>query len=69
MNIVVSDLAHLIEVWSRVMAYKGEGLMDEIWRGVEVAISRVEEVLAVVMEMTGGVESIMDVMGRKQVVI
>lgn len=34
-----------------------------------MAISRVEEVLAVVMGMTGGVETIMDVMGRKQVVI
>lgn len=30
MNIVVSDLAHLTGVWGRVVAYKGEGLMDEM---------------------------------------
>lgn len=30
MNIVVSDLAHLIGVWDRVVAYKGEGHMGEM---------------------------------------
>lgn len=65
MNIVVSDLAHLIEVWDRVVAYKGEGLMDKMWRGMEEAISGVEEVLAVV-GMPGGAGSVMGVSGGKQ---
>lgn len=36
-------------VWGRVVAYNGEGIMDKIWRGVEVAISGMEETLGVVV--------------------
>ena len=43
MNTVMSDLTPGVVVWGRVMAYKGAELMEEIWRGVEVTISGVEQ--------------------------
>ena len=43
MNTVMSDLTPWVVVWGRVMAYKGAELMEEIWRGVEVTISGVEQ--------------------------
>lgn len=49
MNIVVSDLAQLVVVWGRIVAYKGEVLLDEMWRGVEVVTSGVKELLVDVL--------------------
>lgn len=43
MNTVTSYLAPRVVLWGRVVAYEGEELTEEVWRGVEVAISDVEQ--------------------------
>ena len=65
MNIVMSDLAHLV-VRGRVVACRGEELMDNMWTGVEVAISSVEEVLVVMVGITREIGSVMDASCGKQ---
>ena len=60
----MSGRAHLVAAWGRVVAYKEEGFMSEMWRGVEVTISGVDEVLAVVGII--GVGSVMDASDGKQ---
>lgn len=50
----------------RVVSDNGEGLMDKMWREVQVAISGMEEVLVVVVKTKRGVEYVVEVLGGKQ---
>lgn len=43
--VVISDVAHLAVVWSSVVMYNEEGLMDKLWRRAEMAFSGMEGVL------------------------
>lgn len=59
MNIFdLSNLAHLVVVWNRVVVYNRAGLMDKMWTGVEVAIWGMEEELAVLVGIMRGVGSL-----------
>ena len=66
MNIVLSALAHLVVVRGSAVARHGEELMDNMWTGVEVALSSVEEVLVGMVGITREIGSVMDASCGKQ---